>query len=412
LAHLVRRSRKNLKTGKIQDYWMIVRRVGKKERANSIGFMTQKKAEAALALYEADLEAGRDPFKPDKDSLPGLTQTIPTLSEWWGDIREPWPAWPPCRMLVWLDARGAAAKTRRAYDDSRRMIVQMLGNIRINAFSTADADAFVSSLRQQNYSARTIQIRVDHLKRSLQIAQEDGLITSIPRIQRPATEKADAVFHTPDQTQRLLEALQQRVAASRRGGLSYLAVLPAVTCGMRPGEVCTRRWSDLDWKAGTLKISPVKLPNGTIWKPKAGSGRTLPLPPQLLAVFQVYWETNGQPIDTWLFPNRDDPRFPMTSYKKALAGACKAANLPVLHPHALRHTAATRWVWDGVDIPTMMKLGGWKTPVVPLGVYAQTNQEHMAEALFRSAPVPPADQAPLTSRADLVSGAKKKRGST
>ena len=74
----------------------------------------------------------------------------------------------------------------------------------------------------------------------------------------------------------------------------------------------------------------------------------------------------------------------MVTFKKALANACIAAKLPVLHPHALRHTAATRWAWDHVEVPTMMALGGWKTPYVPLTVYAQSNKERMELAMSRT----------------------------
>lgn len=408
LAHLIKRLKKNPNTGKTQDYYLIARRVNGREKAMSLGFLSKKQAEAALALFEADLEAGHDPIQTETASLPDSPSSKnPTLREWWGDIAQPWPAWPPCRMLAWLDAKGAALKTRRTYDDSRRAIVSLLGDCKINALTASHGDTFVASLRRMGYSARTIQIRVDHLRRSLQLAQEDGLIQTPPRLLRPASEKAEACFHTPEETQKLLQVLAQRVAAQRRNGLSYLAVLLAVTCGLRPGEVCTRRWSDLDWRSGLLKIGPVTLPDGNLWKPKAGSNRSLPLPPPLLSLLKTHWQVSQT---QWIFPNRDDASQPMVTFKKALAGACKAAGLPILHPHTLRHTAATRWAWDGVDVPTMMKLGGWKTPAIPLTIYAQTNQERVADALLRSAPAIPADQHPLTQHPVLVSGPSKNRG--
>ncbi len=237
---------------------------------------------------------------------------------------------------------------------------------------------------------------VDHLRASLRLAHEDGVIPSVPRLRRPKVEKKTPVFLTPEQTVQLLTTLRGREAGTRRGGLGYGAVYLAVSLGLRPGEVVTRRWEDLDWTEEVLRVAPVTLPDGTQWRPKSDSARTLPLTSDILLFFKELWLSVGRPATGWIFPNRNRPEWPMNNFKKGLAGACEAAGIPVLHPHALRHTAATRWTRGGVDVPTIMGLGGWKTPSVPLQVYAQTTEDWKREAVVNTQVF--VDQKPLTNR--------------
>lgn len=401
MAFLVKRKRLNQETGKQATYYLIGRWVeegGKRtQRTAGIGFLSPKQAAAALARYEADLESGGDPLNLGSGSSPPSKKgTIPTLREWWGATEAPWPEWPECRMRTYLASMGVAPKTLRTWDDSRRMIVAQLGDLPLDRVGPADGDRFVAQLRAQGYSARTIQIRIDALRRSLAVAVEDGVIKAAPRLRRPKDEPHQAVFHTPDQTETLLAELDARATGRWAEGRSPLAVLLGVSLGMRPGEVLTRRWSHVDLEARTLRICPVEMPDGTRWQPKAGSARTLPLSPVLVSRLRELWMADGR-ADGWIFPRRGDPAWPQTTYKKALAGACEAADLPRLHPHALRHTAATRWVAAGVDIPTMMRIGGWRTSAVPLEVYAQTTPDRLREALERTEVGAAVDQQLLTS---------------
>lgn len=393
MAFLIKKQRKNPENGETAIYWMIGRWVSvegrRVQRTAGLGFVTEKQATAALARYEAELEGGGDPLRLGGGSSPEQIQRgpdrrdvapLPTMREWWGDTRKPWPEWPDCRMRTYLLASGMTPKTLRVWDSSRRALLPLIGDLRLDRITAAEGDRLVAHWRSEGLSARTMQMRIDALRRAMRVAVEDGLLPSAPHLRRPRKADREGRFLTRQQTGVLLSALTARRPAGRRtGARSHLAVLLAVSLGLRPGEVLTRRWSHLDLGAGTLRVCPVELPDGTRWTPKAGSARLLPMPRALTELLRE--ERGAETTDGWLFPSRDRAGWPQSSFKRALAGACKAAGLPVLNPHGLRHTATTRWVEGAVDIPTMMRLGGWKTPTVPLQVYAHTTEARARAAI-------------------------------
>lgn len=385
MASLVREQRTNPATGRVETYYKLGYREGKKQRRPALGFITQKEAETALARFHAKQLLGLEVEPPP--ASPTSSGSEPTIREWWGSAAEPWPAWPPCRMLDWIDARGGKPKTKRLADSARRVIVRELGDRRLRDIDTAAMDAFVAAMRRSGLASRTCQIYLDWLRRSLEVAVGDEKITAVPAFKRPAdTDRRTSRWALPEQTAALLEELDRRVAAGITEPDAALAIRMQETLVMRPGEVLSRRWCDIHrdarWTRATLEICDAPLPDGTRWTPKnAESYRALAVPPELLGLLREHWLRQGQPRDGWIYPQTDRPAWPRTSVKKALAGACRAIGIPVLNPHALRHTGATRLAFAGMDRPTLMAIAGWGTGEMADEVYGHTTSARMAEAL-------------------------------
>lgn len=83
-------------------------------------------------------------------------------------------------------------------------------------------------------------------------------------------------------------------------------------------------------------------------------------------------------------PSRDNPMAPRTDFRKALWGACERAGLPALHPHALRHTGASRFAAAGATMAEIMAAGGWSSPEVPMRIYAHAHPDNLAAAAHRA----------------------------
>ena len=79
----------------------------------------------------------------------------------------------------------------------------------------------------------------------------------------------------------------------------------------------------------------------------------------------------------WIASSYHTPREPrrLQSFTGSLASACKAADLPRLHQHALRHCWATLAFAGGMDVRTVQEIGGWTTPHIPLQIYAHVCSE-------------------------------------
>ena len=119
-------------------------------------------------------------------------------------------------------------------------------------------------------------------------------------------------------------------------------VLLALATGMRRGEILSLRTEDL--KSGTVTVRGASS--------KSQQSRAIPLNADAQRVL-TEWGAKGE----WVFPG-DDSETALTTIKKSWAGLRKAAGLPSVRFHDLRHTFATRLLQRGADIRTVSSLLG------------------------------------------------------
>lgn len=400
MPNLLRKPRRNPETGRVETYYQI-QHPGRVTL--TLGYVTKEEADEELTLYKAALirerrGEGEPESRPSTrgSSLPGVEperQPAPTVLEWWGDVTDPWPAWPDCEMKTWLDARAVRGKALRNWDDSRRRIVPELGHLRLDEVTRPVIDAFTARLRAEEYapgkrySDRTVQIRVGHLMGGLKAALQYDRITAIPQVPRPRLlVTKDKVWASPEEAVRLVQALRRRSTDGRLSAASRAAILVGLTLGLRSGEIRSRRWEHLDLRAGQLEVCPVTLPDGTTWLPKKGRCRTVEIPDALRKTLAEAWVAQGQP-DGWMFPSPKKDGHPIGSFRKALAGACVEAGLPEkLHPHALRHTAATAIAWQGASLRDLMDHFGWSSEAMAK-VYLHSNTSRLRELVGAADPM-------------------------
>ena len=156
--------------------------------------------------------------------------------------------------------------------------------------------------------------------------------------------------------------------------------------GMRRGEACGLRWSDIDWHQRALHIrrNVVKLSGQPILvkEPKTRAGvRVVYLSKELCKLLRVWqkesaWEKEqrgggGLEEEDYLFRQPGgDPMVPSTftfRFKKIL----REGNLPDnLNVHSLRHTNASMLIAQGVDVRTVAGLLGHAQPSTTLDIYS------------------------------------------
>jgi site-specific recombinase XerD len=90
---------------------------------------------------------------------------------------------------------------------------------------------------------------------------------------------------------------------------------------------------------------------------KGQKERLVPLSPILLEELRDYW-SDTRPTQ-WMFPGKDSHKpLNATTVQKACKRACRAAGLPRITPHTLRHCHATHLLEAGVDTRTIQALLG------------------------------------------------------
>ncbi len=146
-------------------------------------------------------------------------------------------------------------------------------------------------------------------------------------------------FLEPDEERRLLDTASEPLRS---------LIMLAINTGLRvQSEALTLRWADVDLPRGLLTVS------GTY--AKNGQTRTVPLNARAkTALRHLHSLSRGDMV----FAKSDGLGY--RSMRTAFELACQRAGLREVTPHTLRHTFASRLAMAGVDVRTIMELGGWQ----------------------------------------------------
>ena len=144
--------------------------------------------------------------------------------------------------------------------------------------------------------------------------------------------------------------------------LKKLGVLICLYSGLRLGEICGLRWSDVDLRNGILKVQRTiqRISDGTgntyfsIGPPKSEhSEREVPIPSFLQVLLSKECTANDYYVTTGL-PEFTQPR----TYQNNLKRYFRECELPNYHFHSLRHTFASRAIELGFDPKTLSEILG------------------------------------------------------
>ncbi|PXV93408.1 phage integrase family protein [Lachnotalea glycerini] len=198
---------------------------------------------------------------------------------------------------------------------------------------------------------------------------------------------------TEDKEVQVFSMKEQRLivdAALHSQDRRAIGIVVCFYTGIRLGELCALKWSDIDIETGTMSImrtvsrtrifeeEPYKtvLLVGT---PKSRkSVRKIPLPAFLLKLINESIECDFN--HEYIFSGKDVPSDPR-SYQKLFKKILKELKLQERKFHAIRHTFATRALELGVDIKTLSEILGHSSVSITLDIYAHSLMEQKKVAI-------------------------------
>lgn len=242
-----------------------------------------------------------------------------------------------------------------------------LGKCRVSNLTAQKLGAFLAMKRQNGrldkqggLAAKTVADILCIIKSAVKMAAQEFALpqaAAILSLRPPALRQAARPEIFTDSEVGCLSA--QILAAPKPG---QAAVLLCLNSGLRLGEVCALRWSDIDWAAQTLTVQRTVQrvsQNGhselLLQTPKTEAGRrTIPLTGDLLALLGRL--ARAQANKPYIFGGRQ-PLEPRTMQYR-FASLLKSCGIRLRNFHVLRHTFASRFIALGGNVKSLSELLG------------------------------------------------------
>jgi integrase len=336
---------------------------GRKRQVSKGGYRTRREAEVALRKTISTIDAG-------SYSQP-TTLTVREFVE---------GSWLP--GLEHGDLRATTVNMYRL--SATRYVLPHLGGQRLRDVAPARLRAWLDGLKAAGVGDRTVQIAAITCHKIFKSALDLELVSRNPadnsavREARPNTKAAPPTIWDADQLGTFLDAQHD-------DRLYPLWRLAAMT-GLRRGELAGLRWRDLDLDAGLLHVRETVVVVGyraVASEPKTPkSRRTIGLDPATVAALRQHRARQTEELLAFGIPRTDDGRvfvredgrsYHPQQLTKMLAIRAKAAGVPVVRLHALRHGYATAGLELGVPMKVMSERLGHSSLAITADVYSHVS---------------------------------------
>ena len=274
--------------------------------------------------------------------------------------------------------RLAPRSAERYHGIITRYIVPRLGKMPLARLQSQHVARLYSDLSKELQPA---SIRYVHavLRQAMQQAVAWRLLAVNPcnGVKAPRKPRVEVKPLGAVQAKALLEA-------AKGDPLEALYVM-ALHTGMRLGELLALDWACVDWSRGTVDVRGtlhrVGKGNYDVQQPKTErSRRTITLNPSVLEALRQHRVREaarmlelgrGMDDSALIFTDRwGEPIYWGRVTERHLEPLCRAAGLPRITFHSLRHTAASMMLSSGVPVHIVSQILGHSSPNVTLGTYA------------------------------------------
>ena len=289
----------------------------------------------------------------------------------------------------WLDVRQSLVRRRtleRYTQVVRAHLLPGLGRIRLAKLTPQDIAACLRRV-EASVSANAARCSRSVLRAALNQAVRWELVS------RNVAALTDPPRHRVREIEPLTPAQASTLLAAVAGHRLEALITVAVGLGLRQGEALGLRWQDVDLEAGVLSVRQTLERAGReprFGEPKtARSRRTIHVPGVVAAALRRHrtrqLEERLAAGARWrdsrlVFTTRIGTTIDKSGLHKDFKAILRAAGLPNIRYHDLRHTAATLLLAQGVDPRTIMETLGHSQISLTMNTYA-----HVMPALQREA---------------------------
>lgn len=256
------------------------------------------------------------------------------------------------------------------------------GAMKLSELSAKSVYDFIQCKLNDGLSAKYVSDMIVMLKSLARYAAKAyHCFNPIADVELPKVGKTEMKLYSKEQKNILKSALLQNA------NLTKMGILLCLYTGIRIGELCALKWSDLNFQERTVSITKtcqrIRTNGGTATKlvvtmPKSQSSvRIIPLPGFLVKLLKEFVPSDP---DTYLLSCSDkiiEPRTMQYRFQSIL----RQAKLPSINFHSLRHIFATTCIEIGFDVKTLSEILGHGTVEITLNRYVHSSLNRKRECM-------------------------------
>lgn len=269
-------------------------------------------------------------------------------------------------------SRVQSPSTITSYSGAARHAIRALGTRRLRDLSPENVEALLHRMADDGYARNTVMrvrsvlvMALKHAQRRELIARNVAELAEMPASARPPKQGRSL---TVEQAQRLLDAASD----DRLGPLITVGLM----LGLRPGELCGLRWSDVDLDEGVIEVNQARKRIADtdghekliLGEPKTRkSRRAVVVPRPVLDALHAHRRSQADEMaragNRWtdldlVFPTIVGTPMSPSNLRRDLANLTTAAGLGRWSPNELRHSAASLLSAAGVPLEQIADLLG------------------------------------------------------
>ncbi len=245
--------------------------------------------------------------------------------------------------------------------------------------TTHDLEEFVTFLKKEGYSNRSINRKLSSIRGFFRFLEEKSLIDVNPTITlySPKFEKRLPDFLYEEEVKKLLEANEEKDKFSLRDK----AIMELIyATGMRLREIERVNIGDIDFSTQTVRVFG-----------KGGKIRILPIGDVAFKKLNEYLKERRKKgerftMTTPLFINKNGTRLSGRSIARIIKKRAKEAGFfKNIHPHVFRHSFATHLLNGGADLRVVQELLGHSS-LSTTQVYTHITKSRLREVYDKTHP--------------------------
>ncbi len=273
--------------------------------------------------------------------------------------------------------------TKDGYEKSLKRILPIIGKIKLNKITPLILDNLYLKLKigekgqELGYHSMYSFYKLINVMFNQAIKWE--LLDKNPNLKanKPKREKKERNYYDLEQAQKLITCLEKE-------NIKYRALITlALDSGARRSEICALRWTDIDFKTNTIKITKsLKVVKGIVDEATTktdSSKREIIISNTTMEILKEYKEWQDSIIakkgKSWnnenrVFTSKDGNYIYPTTCDHTIKKIVKKYNLAPISFHELRHTSASILIYKGINPKAVSERLGHASTDITMEIYS------------------------------------------